>query len=97
MEIKQLREHIAVSLFIKPCTEEELNKREFLKTTSSYGVGMQLQYLDSLDATYYKGDVIYIKKSWAKKNLKNYELDFRTDKEKIIDGMSDFAKAVYGL
>lgn len=97
MEIKELRELIAVSLFLCPCTEEELSERDFLKNYSLYGIGMQLQRLDYLGATYYKGDIIHIKKSWAKKNLKGYELDFRTEREKEIDGMTDFARAVYGL
>ena len=96
MEIKELRERIAVSLFLGPCTEEELGNREFLKTISIYGIGRMLQRLDHLGATYYKGDVIHIKKSWAKKNLSEYELDFRTEREKMIDGMTDFAKGVLG-
>ena len=58
MEIKELRESIAVSLFLSPCTEEELGKRDFFKNISNYGIGMQLQKLDFLEATYYKGDVI---------------------------------------
>lgn len=94
MEIKELRELIAVSLFIAPCTEKELGQRDFLKTISYYGIGMQLQKLDYLGATIYKGDVIHIKKSWAKKNLKDYELDFRTERQKQIDGMTEFAKSV---
>lgn len=97
MEIKELRENIAVSLFISPCTEEELGKRDFFKNISNYGIGMQLQKLDSLDATFYKGDVIHIKKSWAKNNLKGYDFDFRSEKQKYIEGLSDFARSVYGL
>ncbi len=95
-EIKELRVQIAVSLFLCPCTEEELGRRDFLKKISYYGIGMQLQKLDYLDATFYKGDVIHIKKEWAKQNLKGYDLDFRTDKQKIIDSMTPFAKSVLG-
>lgn len=95
-KIKELRELIAVSLFLCPCTEQELRQREFLKTTSSYGIGMQLQRLDCLDATFYKGEVIHIKKDWAKKNLKGYDLDFRTEKQKLLDSMTSFSKAVLG-
>lgn len=95
-EIKELREQIAVSLFLCPCSEEELGKRDFLKRISYYGIGMQLQKLDCLDATFYKGDVIHIKKEWAKKNLKCYDLDFRTEKQKIMDSLTPFAKAVLG-
>jgi len=95
-EIKELREQIAVSLFLCPCTEKELGQRDFLKNKSYYGIGMQLQKLDFLDATFYKGDVIHIKKQWAKKNLKGYDLDFKTEKQKQIDCMTPFAKAVLG-
>jgi hypothetical protein len=95
-EIKDLREQIAVSLFLCPCTEKELGQRDFLKNISYYGIGMQLQKLDFLFATFYKGDIIHIRKEWAKKNLKGYELDFRTKKQKYIDNMSPFAKAVLG-
>lgn len=98
MEIKELRELIAVSLYLSPCTEKDLGNRDFLKTISEYGIGRQLQRLDYLGATYYdKNDLIHIKKSWAKKNLKGYDIDFRTDKEKKLDGMTDFARSVYGL
>ena len=71
---KELREMIAASLYIKPCTETELNTRDFLKNISAYLVGMQLQRLDKLGATYYRGEVIGIYKKWAKDNLKDYEL-----------------------
>jgi len=73
-EIKQFRNDIAASLFMLPCTEKELYERDFCKTKSNYGIGMQLQQLDNLGATYYKGKVIHIKKDWAKKNLQEYEL-----------------------
>lgn len=95
--IKELREMIAVSLYLCPCTEKDLNNREFLKTTSAYGIGMQLQKLDALNATFYKDDIIHIKKDWAKKHLKNYDLDFRSEKQKQIDSMTPFAKMVLGL
>lgn len=95
-EIKELRELIAVSLYLNPCTENELGKRDFLKNISYYGIGMQLQKLDFVGATFYRNDVIYIYKDWAKKNLKAYDLDFRTEKEKILDSMTPFAKAVLG-
>lgn len=74
--IKELRLLIAASLYLSPCDEQELPKREFLKDISPYGIGMQLQRLDYLGATYYRGSVVYIKKSWAKKNLKGYIDDF---------------------
>lgn len=97
MELKELRELIAVSLFLYPCTEKELATRDFLKNISYYGIGMQLQKLDFLGATFYdKNDIIHIRKNWAKKNLKDHDLDFRTEKEKLIDSLTPFAKAVLG-
>lgn len=95
-EIKELRERIAASLFLCPCTEKELGQRDFLKNISYYGIGMQLQELDFLGATFYKEDIIHIRKEWAKKNLIGYDLDFRTEKQKQIDSMTPFAKAVLG-
>lgn len=95
-EIKELREQIAVSLFLCPCIEKELGQRDFLKNISYYGIGIQLQKLDFLGATFYKGDIIHIRKEWAKKNLKGYDLDFRTEKQKQIDSMTPFAKSVLG-
>lgn len=95
-QIKELRELIAVSLYLCPCTEVELGNRDFLKTISPYGIGRQLITLDGLKATFYKGDIIHIKKDWAKKNLIGYDLDFRTEKQKQIDSLTPFAKAVLG-
>jgi|SRR5690606_34422704 len=96
-KFQELRELIAVSLFLIPCTEEELQNRDFLKNVSPYGIGMQLQRLDYLNATFYKGDIIHIKKAWAKKNLKSYGLDFRSERDKILDSMTPFAKLVYKM
>lgn len=75
-EIKELRHDIATSLFISPCTEEVLCDRYFLKNKSGYGIGIMLQMLEQDGALYYKGDVMHIKKSWAKKNLTDRDLNF---------------------
>lgn len=82
---------------MKPCTIEELYEREFLKQISKYGIDIIIQSLEQLGALYYKGEVMNIKKSWAKENLKYYELDFISDRQKEIDGLSDFARSVLGL
>jgi CRISPR/Cas system CMR-associated protein Cmr1 (group 7 of RAMP superfamily) len=73
-QIKELRLDIAASLFMLPCTEKELNEREFLKNISLGNVQRFVMQLEK-EAIYYKGDVIHIKKVWAKENLKEYELD----------------------
>lgn len=94
MALRELRKEIAVSLYLSPCTEFNLQERDFLKSCSLYVIGTMLQVLDSDGATYYRGDVIHIKKSWARKNLKGYDLDFRTTKQKIWDSTTPFARSV---
>lgn len=96
-EIKELRYDIATSLFLCPCEINELLDRDFLKNKSEYGVSILLNMLEQDGAMYYKGDVMHIKKSWAKKNLKDRGLDFRTEREKYIDSLTPFARSVYGL
>jgi hypothetical protein len=96
-EVLRLKLDIASSLFSLPCEEDELFERDFLKNKSRYGLQRVIQMLESDGALYYKNDVMHIKKSWAKKNLKEYGHDFRTDREKWIDSLSDFKKQVYGL
>ena len=73
-EIKELRELIAVSIFMKPCTEIELMKRDFLK---GYWIGNIQRFIMTLEkeAIYYRGETMHIYKRWAKKNLKGYELN----------------------
>lgn len=93
--LKDLKNDIAASLYIKPATERELSDRDFLKTTSFYGVQRLVMWLEKEDAVYYKGDVIHVKKKWAKKNLQSYDLDFSTKKEKELIGMTEFARQVY--
>lgn len=75
--IAELRNDIAASLYMAPCTKELLT-REFLKTTSLYGVESQIQSLENKGAVYYTGkgedEVVHIYKEWAKKNLHEYDL-----------------------
>lgn len=92
-----LKNDIACSIFLRPCIEDELYKRDFLKSLSNYGIGRLIMGLESCGALYYKGDLMYIKKEWAKKHLVEYELDFRTEKQKELEGMTSFAKAVLKL
>ena len=39
------------------------------------------------EAIYYKGETMHVKIEWAKKNLKEYNFDLRTDREKYIDSL----------
>lgn len=66
---KELRDNIAKSIDIIPCTFDELMTRDFLKTTSRWGVDMQIEKLEQLGAIYYKGDTMHVYKKWAKNNL----------------------------
>lgn len=96
-ELTELKHDIATSLFLCPCDEEELYERDFLKNKSNYGIDMLILMLECDDALFYRGNKMHIKRKWAKKNLKDRELDFRTDQQKYKDGLTDFAKEVYGL
>jgi len=95
-QVKELTELIAVSLFICPCDEIELMERDFLK---GYWIGNIQRIIMKLekDAIYYKGETMFIYKKWAKKNLKSYDLNFDTKKEKELLGMTEFAKQVNGI
>lgn len=75
-QIEEFQNEIIRSLLISPCTEDDLNKRDFLKTKSLYGIGKTLQRLECLECIYYKGksDIMYISKKWIKKN-RPYLLD----------------------
>ena len=95
-QLKILKNNIAASLYLSPCNEEELFKRDFLKNYSIYGLQRIIMMLEK-DAIYYRGEVMHVKKKWAKANLQEYDLDFRTEKEKFLDGLSDFERSYYGL
>lgn len=82
-QIKELKEMIAVSLWIKPCNVLELLERDFLKNKSRYGVDCMLMMLDGEGATYYTNKsvnieegVIHIKKKYLIKSgiADRYEL-----------------------
>lgn len=90
-QLKDFENILAASVFLMPFTEKELTER--FKNYSSYGVFKCIQPLEK-EAIYYKGDIMHINKKWAKENLKGFELDFRSNKEKEMDGMTDFAKAL---
>ncbi len=93
--IKELVELIAISIFLSPCTDEELCDREFLNNICLGNVQRLIMRLEKEKAIYYKGETMHIYRSWAKKNLKGHDLDFRTEKEKYLDGMTTFAREVY--
>jgi hypothetical protein len=73
-QLKELKYDIAASLYIKPCTEDELITRDFLKQRSPYGLGILIRMLEQEGAIYYKDSTICVFKKWAKKNLIGYEL-----------------------
>jgi hypothetical protein len=92
----ELTKDIAASIYMLPCDEKELMQRDFLK---GYFIGNIQRLIMQLEkeAIYYKGETMHIKKKWAKKHLKGYELDFSTKKERYLDGLTDFAKSVLGI
>ena len=67
--IKELKFEVANSLFRCPCTEEKLSERDFLKTTSFYGISRLIHMLEMDGAVYYKDNVVHIYKDWATKHL----------------------------
>lgn len=71
MELKELKEWIAASILIKPCTEKELAERDFLKNHSFYGIQRIIQSLEK-EAIYYRGETMHVRKKWAEKNLSEY-------------------------
>ncbi len=95
-QLKEQRLDIAASIFSLPCTESELMKRDLCKNKSLESVQRIVMQLEK-EAIYYKGETMHVKRKWAKKNLKEYEFDFRTDREKYIDSLTPFARQVYGL
>ena len=95
-EIKYQRLDIAASIFTLPCTEIELMERDLCKNKSIESVQRMIMQLEK-EAIYYKGEVMHVKREWAKKNLTEYEFDFRSEKQKYIDGLTPFARQVYGL
>ena len=71
--MNELTLNIAASIFMKPCNEDELAKREFLKNYSFYGIQRIIMLLEK-EAIYYRGETMFIYKKWAKKHLDEYEL-----------------------
>jgi len=96
-EIKHQRLDIAASIFILPCTEEELMKRYLCKNKSLESVQRIIMRLENDGVIYYKNEVMHVKREWAKKNLTEYEFDFSSEKQKYIDSLTPFARQVYGL
>jgi len=95
-QVRELMLDIAASLFISPCSEADLLERDFLKNRNKGGIQRLIMMLEK-EAIYYKGEIMHIKLKWAKKNLREYELDLRSEKEKELDGLTDFAKQVLKL
>lgn len=99
-DIIRIQKEIAVSLFLGPCTLKELKDRDFLKSKSQWGVNMLIGLLEKKGAIYYKGNIIHTRKKWAKENLHEWDLDFRSEKEKEQAGWTKFKKDIvnkYGL
>lgn len=72
-ELRELRNDIAASIFMQPCTLEILMKRDFLSNISEYGIQYSIKDLERVDAIYYREEIMHVKKKWAKENLQEYE------------------------
>lgn len=68
--VTELMDMICASLLSKPCTEEELFNRDFLKNRSRYGISKLLQMLETSSKIYYKGDVLHVYKAVKEKLIK---------------------------
>ena len=74
-ELTRLKQDIAVSLFYKSATIDELMERDFLKTTSRYGVDRMLHQLEKDDIVYYRWDKYHTyKKIRTMSSYSEYEL-----------------------
>lgn len=73
---KELRYDIAASLWIKPCKEDELKERDFLKNIGLYFIQRSLQHLENDKMIYLdKNNVYHTYKSALKELNKNdYQL-----------------------
>lgn len=96
-QVREFKNDIATSLFVSPCTIDDLVKRDFLIDIFVGHVERFVMFLENDGALYYRGEVMHIKKQWAKDNLADRELDFRTKRQRELEGMTDFKKAVLGF
>lgn len=71
MNYRELKEWIAISILILPCTDKELAKRDFLNDYSFHGVQGIIQSLEK-DAIYYRGQTMHINKKYAQRKLSEY-------------------------
>jgi hypothetical protein len=74
MSIKQLEEHIMVSLFISPATLQELMQRDFLKNRADFMVDRILMRLEGKGYVFFRGGKYHTYKKIAKTKLREYEL-----------------------
>lgn len=87
-DLTLIQQEIAASLWMLPCTFEELCKRDFLKGKSEYGVQVIMGLIENKGWIYQRGDKYYCYKSTAKMlNREGYELDLKEEH------LSDFEKA----
>jgi hypothetical protein len=71
---KQQLEQIAVSLFIKPATLEELMKRDFLANIADFNVDRALAHLEQNGWIYRRGQKFFTYTDVARNELAEYEL-----------------------
>lgn len=74
-EINTILKEMAASIYMKPCTFDELRKRDFMRGKSEYGVNVLTNMLLQKDWCYMKKDVFYTRKKFAEgKEMSEYGL-----------------------
>ncbi len=72
--ISESKKDIAASLFSRPCTLEELIKRDFLEDESSFKITMLVKTMFQSGWLYQRGEIYHTYTSTVRKHLKEYEL-----------------------
>ena len=72
--VQEIKERVAASIYILPCTLDDLLQRDFLKGYSEYSVDRILQMLENDKWVYQRGEVYHTYKKIAENELSEYEL-----------------------
>lgn len=72
--MEELKDEILKSLLIEPCSESTLEKRDFLKSRSTYGISRIIQQLETDGAIFYKdskSEIMHVKRSYIRTKRKH--------------------------
>ena len=79
-DIQELKELILFSLDVKPCSVEELKKRDFLINISLYGVEQMLSALEIRGKVYYRGGKYFAYSEEVKELRRKYGSSWKISK-----------------